>query len=118
MECTIGLLKAENKLPLLHARANAVRQRLNDSNNSSLHVLPVIVTSRKRAEVADIDAAEKLGVHVMTRESLESSIPMTLILQNADVIYQGAREIVAKALAKHQDQGNLESAVMAARFFS
>jgi hypothetical protein len=119
VECTTGLLKAENKLALLHSRANAVRQRLKDSSNSELHVLPVIVTSRPRAEVeADIEAAEKLGIHVLTRENLEQSVTMTLIPQNADTLYQGARAIVSAALAKHQDQGDVGSTVLAAQVFS
>jgi hypothetical protein len=36
IECTTGLLKAENKLGLLHARAAAVRQNLAASGNGSI----------------------------------------------------------------------------------
>jgi hypothetical protein len=40
VECTTGLLKAENKLSLLHERAEAVRRSLAVSNRSHLHLLP------------------------------------------------------------------------------
>ena len=38
IECTTGLLKADNKLPLLVARAENVRRRLNQSGNRHLRV--------------------------------------------------------------------------------
>jgi hypothetical protein len=69
IECTTGLLKAENKLALLHDRAEAVRRKLAGSNNAHLRVLPAIVTSKTLAEITpDIEAAEKLGAAVLTRE--------------------------------------------------
>jgi hypothetical protein len=108
VECTTGLLKAENKLALLHSRAAAVRRSLDASSNTIQRVLPVIVTSRTRSEVApDIEAAEKLGIHVITREGLEEVALRTMLQPNADQVYAGAERIVAAALEKHQAQGGL-----------
>jgi hypothetical protein len=107
IECTTGLLKAENKLALLHDRAEAVRRRLAVSNNTHLRVLPVIVTSKTVAEIRpDIEAAEKLGAACVTREGLDRLIDRTLLQPDADQIYAGAEQAVSAALAKYQ---NLDS---------
>jgi hypothetical protein len=109
VECTTGLLKAENKLALLHSRAAAVRRSLAASSNTVQRVLPVIVTSKTRSEVAaDIEAAEKWGIHVITREGLEEVVALRTMLQpNAEQVYAEAERIVAAALEKHQAQGGL-----------
>jgi hypothetical protein len=106
VECTTGLLKAENKLSLLHDRVEAVRRGLADANNAHLHLLPVMVTSKTRTEVApDIEAAERLGVLVMTREHLDQVINQrTLVFANADQMYLEAEQSVSAALAKYQPQ--------------
>jgi len=105
IECTTGILKAENKLALLHARAEAVRQNLASSNNTFQRVLPVIVTTKTLAEVkADIEAAEKLGILVLTRENLDQAIDSTLMQPNADQIYADGEQAVTAALAKYQAQ--------------
>jgi hypothetical protein len=86
VECTTGLLKAENKLSILHDRA-----------------------SKTRAEIApDVEAAERLGILVMTRENLDDAITQRTVLPpNADQIYAEAEQIVSEALAKHQVQQTL-----------
>jgi hypothetical protein len=109
VECTTGLLKAENKLSLLHERAEAVRRSLAASNRSHLHLLPVMVTSKVRADIApDIETTEKLGILIMTRESLESAINRTLMQPNADKMYAEFEQAVSEALAKYQIQGPLQ----------
>jgi hypothetical protein len=108
VECTTGLLKAENKLALLHSRAAAVRRSLDATNNTATRVLPTIVTSRARTDVEpDIEAAEKLGIYVMTRENLDDGITQTMFQPNADQMYAGAEQIVAANLEKHRSQGTL-----------
>src|SRR5262249_16357023 len=75
IECTTGLLKADNKLSLLVERAERVRQGVAASNNRHLRVLPVIVSSKTRDEIrADIEQAEKLGVLVMSREDIDQAV--------------------------------------------
>ena len=104
IECTTGLLKAENKLSILHDRAEAGRRGLADANSAHLRLLPVIVTSKARVEVApDLETAEKLGILVMTRENLDNAINQrTIVHPNADQVYAEAEQIVSEALAKYQ----------------
>lgn len=108
VECTTGLLKAENKLSLLHDRAQAVRRGLDASGNRHVRVLTAIVTSQPRADIeVDIEQAEKLGILVLAREKFEEMISRTLIMQNADQLYEEAEQAVKFAQDKHQDQGVL-----------
>jgi hypothetical protein len=101
VECTTGLLRAENKLSLLLDRAAAVRRRLDASNNAHLRVLPVIVTSKTVEEIkADVEAAEKLGVLIQTRENLDQWIFRTQFIPNPDQMYVEAEQAVSQALAK------------------
>jgi hypothetical protein len=81
VECTTGLLKADQKLPRVIERAENVRRRLAESGNRYPRVLAAIVTSKTRGEVmADIEQAERLRVLVITREDLEQSSNRTLAL--------------------------------------
>jgi hypothetical protein len=104
VECTTGLLKAENKLALLHARAQTVRRRLDASNNTAMRVLAVIVTSRTRNDVSsELEAAERLGALVIAREDLERAINIQTSAQtNADQIFINGEKQVSAALAKYQ----------------
>jgi Holliday junction resolvase len=107
IECTTGLLKAENKLPLLVSRVEQVRLGVVASNNRHLRVLPIIVTSKTRADVsADIEQAERLGVLVLTSENLEQAIASTLVLPNPEKMYDDLWEIVEAARLKLQTQGS------------
>ncbi|RTL71332.1 MAG: hypothetical protein EKK41_10610 [Hyphomicrobiales bacterium] len=102
VECTIGLLKSENKLPKLVARAETVRNRLKTSGNGHLRVLPVIVSSLSRGELkADLEQAEKLGVGVLGREDLADAINRTLAFPNAQAIFDDGYKNVITAQAKH-----------------
>jgi len=103
IECTTGLLKAENKLPLLVERAEVLRQRLYASGNRHLHLLAVMITSKSREEIkADLEQAEKLGVAVLTRESLEEALKRTLFLPNADTLFSEIEKAAQAAQAKYQ----------------
>lgn len=89
IECTTGLLKADNKLASLVERASRIRKRLVECGSSHLRVLPIIVTSRTRDEVAaDLEQAKSLGVVVVTRENITESLGRTLLMPNADEIYK------------------------------
>lgn len=102
IECTTGLLKADNKLPRLIDRAEALRGRLQASGNQHLRVLPVIISSKTRDEVrADLEQAEKLGVLVLTRESFGPAIDRTLVLQDPEQIYIEGERIVRERLVHH-----------------
>lgn len=105
IECTTGLLKADNKLPRLIERAEALRGKLELSGNRHLRVLPVIVSSKSREEVrADLEQAEKLGVLVLTKESLHQAIDRTLVRQDADQIYAEGERVVREQQGKYSQQ--------------
>lgn len=102
VECTTGLLKADNKLPRLIERTEVLRSRLEASGNRHLRVLPVIVSSKSREEVsADLERAEKLGVLVPTKESLSQAIDRTLVLQDSEQIYTEGERTVAERQGKY-----------------
>ena len=105
IECTTGLLKADNKLPRLIERAETLRRRLDASGNRHLHVLPVIITSKDREEVkADLEQAEKLGVAVVTKESLLQALNRTLVLPDAEGIYTEAERTAREGQEKYARQ--------------
>jgi hypothetical protein len=102
VECTTGLLKAENKLPLLVERTEALRNSIERSNNRHLKVLPVLFTSKARQEVrADLDQAERLGVLVITREDLDSAVDRTLTMANSDQLFSEVEQLIEACLARH-----------------
>ena len=104
IECTTGLLKAENKLALLVDRTEALRRRLEASGNRHLNVLSMIVTSKTREEInADLEQAEKLGVAVLSKESLEDALKRTLVLPDAELLFAEAEQAVRAARARHQN---------------
>jgi hypothetical protein len=110
VECTTGLLKADNKLPLLVERAARVRRGVDASNNKHLRVLPVIVTSRTRDEIkADIEQAERLGILVLSRENLDQAVNNTLVLPNAEQLYEQALQEVESAIEKYNPLVAIES---------
>jgi hypothetical protein len=98
VECTTGLLRADNKLPNLVHRTTAVRRQLDESNNQHLRVLPVIVTTLTKEEVkADLEQAEKLGVLVLTKEEIDQFVTGTLIPGNAEAMFGAAEQRVRDA---------------------
>ncbi len=91
IECTTGVLKAENKLALLHSRAQAVRRKLDQSNLGIIKVLPVIVSSRPMSELEpDLELAQRLGIVVIDREELARIHGRTLVLPSADIYFDEA----------------------------
>ena len=103
VECTTGLLKADNKLPLLIQRTEALRQQVERSNHRHLKVLPVLVTSKGRQEVrADLDQAERLGILVLTADELRDAPDRSLQSPDADQLFREAEQAVEEALARHR----------------
>jgi hypothetical protein len=91
VECTIGLLKAENKLANLIDRTEAVRKRLISSGNAHLKMLPVIVSAKTKDEIkADLEQAQKLGVLVLTKESLLELLQQTIASPDPEAIFTRA----------------------------
>lgn len=103
IECTTGLLKADNKLPLLIQRTEALRQSIERSNHRHLKVLPVLVTSRSRQEVrADLDQAERLGVLVLTADELRDAPDRSHLFPDADQLFREAEQAVEERLSRHR----------------
>jgi hypothetical protein len=105
VECTVGLLKDNDKLPKLHDRVQAVRRNLETSSTRHVRVLPVIITAKSAEEVRpDIEQAEKLGIFVLTREGIEEMLRRTLIPQNADQLYDEAEQATKSAKEARDNQ--------------
>lgn len=95
VECTTGLLKAENKLANLIDRTESVRKRLAASGNGHLKLLPVIATAKTKEEVkADLEQAQKLGILVVTQESLTELMQQTIATPDSEAIFARAWESV------------------------
>ena len=106
VECTTGTLRTESKLSLLVSRTEDVRRSLVASGNQHLRVLPVIVTTLTRGDVrADLDQAEKLGIYVVTRETLDRLLDRTLFWVDADALYRDAEQDVQMARDRHERPG-------------
>ena len=98
VECTVGLLKEDGKLPKLHDRVQAVRRNLDTSSTRHVRVLPIIVTAKSAEEVRpDLEQAEKLGICVITREGIERLLERTLTLGNAEQLYEEAERETKRA---------------------
>ena len=96
VECTVGLLKEDSKLPHLHDRAQAVRRSLEQSNTRHLRVLPVIVTAKSAEEIRpDRDQAVKNGIYIISREGIERLKQRTLVITDADQLYNQAEQELA-----------------------
>lgn len=101
VECTTGLLKTDNKLPLLLARTETVKARLQSSNNQHLKVMPIMITSKTRLEIrADLEQAERLGILVVAAEDLAQLMTRTPVLPDADQIFLQAEEETRAAQEK------------------
>lgn len=105
IECTTGLLKADNKLPRVIERAETLRRKLDASGNRHLRVLAIMVTSKDREEVkADLEQAEKLGVVVVTKGSLLQALDRTLVLPDAEGIYAEGERTAREGQQKYLQQ--------------
>lgn len=102
VECTIGLLKVENKLAKVARRALLVRERLVSSRPpGGPEVLPVLVTALARQEVqVELDGAVDSGVLVLTREDLEAGLTQTVVFPDGDRTFRVAGEMLERRKAE------------------
>ena len=102
VECTVGLLKAD-KLSQLHDRVETVKRAVLASGNPQLRVLPIIVTSKTRTELAsaDIEKAERLGIVVYAREDVAEMITRARFVGNAEQLFTDAEGTATFALEKY-----------------
>lgn len=109
VECTVGLLKDDHKLPKLHDRVQSVRRNLDTPSMRHVHVLPVIITAKSEEEVRpELEQAEKFGILVITRERIDQLVQRTLFPGNADQLYEEAEKTVQSARERRDAQGNLQ----------
>lgn len=100
VECTTGLLKADNKMANLILRKGAVVRSLNDSNNRHLKVIPVMVTSMTSSDVqADLEQAERLGILVVTQEGINSLLERVIWMPDADKYFEEAERLIEEKLS-------------------
>lgn len=93
VECTMGQLKGDSKMERLVGRAAVVRERLERSNNKHLRVLPLMVTSMTRPEVAAGEQpAKEQGVVILTREDLLAACDRTVVLPTPDAMFEEAEQ--------------------------
>jgi hypothetical protein len=105
VECTTGLLKAENKMALLNDRVQAARLKLNSSENSHIRILPVMITSKSREEVRpDLEQAERLGILVLTKEDFEPALQRTFFFPDADQVINEGLQAAELAHRKYLSQ--------------
>lgn len=98
VECTTGLLKADNKLSILYDRAQAVRRALDTSRHNQLRILPVMVTTKTRDEIRpDLEQAERLGVLVLCREDVSRMLDRTIQFPTPDQLYDENAQTVRAA---------------------
>lgn len=93
IECTIGTLKADSKMPKLLARTAAVREQLSKSGHVHLRVLPVMVTTLSHSEIAsELSDAVTNGVYVMASDDFQEALSRTLIPPHADQLFTQAEQ--------------------------
>jgi hypothetical protein len=110
IECTLGLLRADSKLPKLNARTVNVRDLLAASNMKHLRVLPVMVTAMTREQVeADAGPAADLGVLVVTREDLDEVRNELIRFPDADLLFErGLRAVQNRQSARKAESGSTQ----------
>jgi hypothetical protein len=88
VECTTGVISTDKKVANLLSRKAVVLERLARASQNQVRVLPVIVTSKGREEVAqEIGPAQQRGVFVLTRNDLVDMLNRTDMLPDADQLY-------------------------------
>ncbi|KAA1175287.1 hypothetical protein FP026_29500 [Rhizobium tropici] len=101
IECTLGLLKANDKLASVVQRSTLVRQALEKCGHSHLRVIPVMVSCLTREELkAEAEDADRNGVFVISREGLEEGIQLSLIAPNPNKIFDLALSSMAAGQTK------------------
>jgi hypothetical protein len=99
LECTVGLLKEDSKVPKVHDRANAVRRNLEHTSTRFIRVLPVIVTAKSREDIRpELESAVRSGVYVIACEGIETMKQGSLFISDADQLFEQAEQELAAAL--------------------
>lgn len=88
VECTVGTLKADSKMPKLLSRCVAVNDQLAKAGHSHLRVLPVMITTLPRDEIAsELAEAVSNGVYVIAGDDFDEAIARTLFPPDANRLF-------------------------------
>ena len=89
VECTTGLLKAQDKMAKLFERTGRVRRRLDASGNSSRKVLALEATALVKEDLAavELEAAHTQGIAVLAQEDLLAMLERTTSHADADAFF-------------------------------
>ncbi len=110
VECTIGILKADNKLAKVIRRSVLIRERLAEVGFPNIRVLPVLITALRRKEVeAELDAATDAGVLVLWREGLERALQEVVAIQDGEQAFHRACQMLESA---REDRDRARAAAM------
>jgi hypothetical protein len=113
VEVTTGLPKAEHKLANLYERAESARRALKETGREYLKVVPVMVTSKTRADVqVDLEQVDKAGVYLVTGDEFEAILNRTLLMADAQATFVSMEQEIAAAKAKY-DQASLSMSALA-----
>jgi hypothetical protein len=112
IECTTKHLGSDKKLPDLIANAEKLRRKLDAADHSHIKILKVLVTTLRSEDIAaEREAAERLGVLVLTRENIDNAMNRSIGIANAEQMFDEALDAVQAAQAKHAGQPQLPGIV-------
>ncbi|UEP49947.1 hypothetical protein LMA00_23350 [Burkholderia ambifaria] len=94
IECTTGAINSNGKLSKLLARSAALLEKLEQTGNPHLKVLPVVVTTMKREALTEEEIASGKGIYIATCEDLERLANESLIPRNADQAFESLWSLV------------------------
>ncbi|MGE8672628.1 MAG: hypothetical protein ACN6PB_06280, partial [Achromobacter kerstersii] len=94
IECTTGAINSNGKLSKLLARSAALLEKLEQTGNPHLKVLPIVVTTIRREALTDEEIASSKGIYIATCEDLERVVGESLIPQNADQAFESLWSLV------------------------
>lgn len=94
IECTTGAINSNGKLSKLLARSAALLEKLEQTGNPHLKVLPVVVTTMLREALTDEEIASGKGIYIATCEDLERLVGESLIPRDADQAFESLWSLV------------------------
>lgn len=95
IECTTGLLSANDKLVKLVHRTTLIKDTLTKAGHVQIMIRPIIVTAYSKKQVeAELERAGESGVAVVCKENIEELLRRVTLPQNADALFQEAQRLI------------------------
>jgi hypothetical protein len=106
VECTTGDINSRGKLQRLSDRTKQINERLTNSSNSPVGVIPVIFTSLSREETAmHWETAAMFRISIVARENIVRLLDLLDAPISADEIYSSTLSLIPSR--KTEPQGEL-----------